>query len=161
LSTLSQRGSWFACTKRHSPSASGDSREFQTGDAYRPLDDILLHLDSHDGERRCALSIRSNRQITASGVPAHFVTAVWRLALEPGETGFRLEHDPAGLMTAPLAVGVADAMHALLREERAHLRGESEGRLCAANSGRGLPGSKALQTAQCPFNRSSTVSRLF
>ena len=89
--------------------------EFQTGDAYRPLDDILLHLESPDGERRCALSIRSNRQITASGVPGDFATAVWQLALEPGETGFRLEHDLAGLMTAPLAGGVADAMHALLR----------------------------------------------
>ena len=67
------------------------------------------------GERRCALSIRINRQITASGVPGDFATAVWQLALEPGETGFRLEHDLAGLMTAPLAAGVADAMHALLR----------------------------------------------
>ena len=89
--------------------------EFQTGEAYRPLDDILLHLDGSLGHRRCALSIRSNRQITASGAPEDFVAALWRLALEPGETEFRLEHDQAGLMTAPLAAGIADAMHAVLR----------------------------------------------
>lgn len=89
--------------------------EFQTGDAYRPLDDVLLHLGKAGTARRCALSIRSNRQITASGMPNDFVLAVWRLSLEPGDTGFRLEHDLAGLVTAPLAAGVEDALHTLLR----------------------------------------------
>src|SRR5439155_25854989 len=76
---------------------------------------ILLHLDKAGTVRRCALSIRSNRQVTAAGMPVDFILAVWRLSLEPGETGFRLEHDLAGLVTAPLAAGVADALHALLR----------------------------------------------
>ena len=59
--------------------------------------------------------MRSNRQFTEAGAPDDFVAAVWRLALEPGETAFKLDHDRAGLMTASLARGVADALHALLR----------------------------------------------
>jgi hypothetical protein len=89
--------------------------EFQTGDAFRPLDDLLLHLENGGKKRGCALSVRSNKQITRSGMPDDFVLAAWRLSLEPGATGFRLEHDLAGLITARLASGVEDALHTLLR----------------------------------------------
>ena len=89
--------------------------EFQTGDAYRPLDDILLHLDGSGGLRRCALSVRSNRQFTEAGAPDDFVAAVWRLALAPGDTNFKIGHDQTGLMTVPLAGKVSDALHAVLR----------------------------------------------
>ena len=118
--------------------------EFQTGDAYRPLDDILLHLNSRAGERRCALSIRSNRQITESRVPDDFVAAVWRLALEPAETGFRLEQDQAGLMTAPLGAGVADAMHALLRAA------EKQDAARSISTAKGKMQSGLLKSFACP-----------
>ena len=38
-----------------------------------------------------------------------------------------------------------------LRKETAYLRGQGEERFRPANSGRALPGSQGLQTAQCPF----------
>ena len=93
--------------------------EFQTGDAFRPVDDLLLHLENAGKTRRCALSVRSNRQITSSGMPEDFVLAVWRLSLEPGATEFQVEHDLAGLITARLASSVEDALHTLLRAAEA------------------------------------------
>ena len=38
-----------------------------------------------------------------------------------------------------------------LRRQRAHIRGEGEGRLCAANSERNLPGSQEAESCPCPF----------
>ncbi len=120
--------------------------EFQTGDAYRPLDDILLHLDKAGTVRHCSLSIRSNRQITAAGMPDDFVRAIWRLSLEPGETGFQLERDLAGLVTTPLGADVDYALHALLRAAAAQDVGRS------VSTPKGKIQSALLKSFECPHD---------
>ena len=66
------------------------------------LDDLLLRLSGPAGECRFALSIKSNQQITSSGFPADFVTAVWEQWLHRGTEILDRARDFLGLVVGPL-----------------------------------------------------------
>src|SRR6476661_8809532 len=50
---------------------------FEARDRGWLLDDLLLELSAADGPCHCALSLKSNAQVTQSGVPDSFTSAIW------------------------------------------------------------------------------------
>ena len=50
---------------------------FQVRDRGWLLDDLLLVLERDGNKQHCALSIKSNLQVTQNGFPADFVKAIW------------------------------------------------------------------------------------
>lgn len=117
--------------------------EFQAR-AWSPFDDILLHLEEEGGPRLCGLSVRSNRQFTQQGAPQEFVDGLWRQALVPDESGFRLERDKMGFITSPLAGRVSDALHAVLRAAGA------QDELRTVPTPRGRIQTAILESFKCP-----------
>ena len=86
---------------------------FQQRADWGDLDDIVLVLESPDGQGTCAFSVKSSRQLTAAGPPLDFVRSVWDLYL--GETGiFRKGKDILGLIAPPASTQVSADLSWLL-----------------------------------------------
>ena len=62
---------------------------------------------------------------------------------------------PMMMSNSPILGGLLLLTAGIYREQRAHLRGESEGRVCAANSGRNLPGSQDAESCALPVRKST------
>jgi len=88
---------------------------FEVRDRGWLLDDLLLVSERGDIERRCALSLKSNNQVTQSGFPAEFVVAVWEQWKSAGPPTFT-DQDLLVLGTARIAETVKIAWDQLLRQ---------------------------------------------
>jgi hypothetical protein len=76
---------------------------FETRDAGNVLDDLRLILKRGQDERRCAISVKSNRQLTKAGFNAEFVHDAWEQWLGRYGSDFDPAKDILGLI-----VGVID-----------------------------------------------------
>jgi hypothetical protein len=87
------------------------------GDGWR-VDDLAVRFE-RPGHGTLGLSIKSDRQVTASGFPAHFVQAVWEQYSDTGSSNpFQRHRDLVGLAVGQLAGTVREAWHTLLRDVR-------------------------------------------
>ena len=64
---------------------------FETRDIAKVLDDLLLMLKHGQNETRCAVSVKSNRQLSKAGFNAEFVRDAW----EQWQCGKGSDFDPA------------------------------------------------------------------
>ncbi len=78
------------------------------------LDDLLLTLESSEIVRRCAFSIKSNKQITKNGAPSDFVNLIWRQYLHENTDKFNSDLDYLGLISKPFAQNVRNKLDVLL-----------------------------------------------
>lgn len=88
------------------------------------LDDALLTLVISGTERKCAISIKSAKQITENGFSTDFVSSAWEQYLVGGP--FVKERYLLCLITCPLAEGVKSAVSTLLQGSRAQKSGSVE-----------------------------------
>jgi len=86
--------------------------DFQTRDLGWTVDDLLLTLGTDGAPSRCALSVKSNSQVTQQGFPADFVEDVWRQWQLAGSP-FQAQQDFVGLVTSRLSQAVRTAWDAL------------------------------------------------
>ena len=89
--------------------------DFQTRPDGWFLDDLLMTLMGSDGIHRCALSVKSNTQFTASGAPSDFVRTIWEQFLDIGPSSFNEASDFMGLVTAPLSIDTREALNFAVR----------------------------------------------
>ena len=90
------------------------------------LDDALLTLKTAGGERKCAMSLKSGKQITKGGFDQEFVSSAWEQYLV-GEP-FIQDRDLLCLVTPPLAGGVITAVSTLLQWSRTQEPADAETR---------------------------------
>jgi hypothetical protein len=84
--------------------------DWQARDAGWHVDDLAVRSVAGTTERAAGLSIKSDRQVTASGFPQHFVTAVWEHWLGLGDARpLHRDQDTVVLVTGSLAAGVDTA----------------------------------------------------
>ena len=76
---------------------------FETRDVGNVLDDLLLILKRGQDETRCAVSVKSNRQLSKAGFNAEFVQDAWEQRQGGEGADFDPEKDMLGLI-----VGVID-----------------------------------------------------
>jgi hypothetical protein len=67
---------------------------FETRDAGNVLDDLQLVLKRGSDETRCAVSVKSNRQLTKLGFNSEFVQDAWEQWGGGHGSGFDSEKDP-------------------------------------------------------------------
>lgn len=80
------------------------------------LDDLLLELSGSNGTIQCALSLKSNAQITQSGFPESFTTAIWEQARRTTPSVFNRDRDLLCLGIGRIADGVRAAWALLLKQ---------------------------------------------
>jgi len=84
------------------------------------LDDMVLDLvDAKQNQHQIAISVKSNVQISESGFPGEFVTAVWEHWLHQGTNKFTAASDYLALATVPIQVEVSRAWQSLLTKAMA------------------------------------------
>src|ERR1039457_4539371 len=76
---------------------------FEVRDRGWLLDDLLLVLESGGSKRHCALSLKSNAQVTRSGFPQDFVAAIWEQRNASGIPLFSPDRDLLALGVAAVA----------------------------------------------------------
>ena len=76
---------------------------FETRDVGNPLDDLMLTLKRGQDVTRCAVSVKSTRQLTKAGFNSEFVGDAWEQWQGGGGSDFDREKDILGLI-----VGVID-----------------------------------------------------
>jgi|GEM_PF-742907 len=91
--------------------------DWQTRDSGWLLDDLLVSL-ARPAKARLALSIKSDRQVTGSGFPASFVTALWEQRLGKGtsHSDFSAAADLLGLVVGEIGEKVREDWDELLRQ---------------------------------------------
>lgn len=110
--------------------------------------------------RRLALSIKSNEQISANGLPASFVEDTWEQYLKDTADPFDVHKDYLGLISAPLETEVKNDLSDMQRwanfMEDARFMTEVESK----GSGNAVKRS-LLQSLQCPasLNSQQTVTK--
>src|SRR5216683_936215 len=91
--------------------------DWQARDAGWLADDLALSCNALGETRAAGLSIKSNRQVTASGFPANFVEIAWRHWLGEGTARKPQDHsDAVVLITGQLAHNVETAWSKTLSE---------------------------------------------
>jgi hypothetical protein len=76
---------------------------FETRDSGQLLDDLLLVLQRENQTTRCAISVKSNRQLTNAGFNEEFVQDAWEQLLRPAGPNFNPETDLLGLIVGPIS----------------------------------------------------------
>lgn len=89
---------------------------FEVRDRGWLLDDLLLVLESGGSKRHCALSLKSNAQVTRSGFPQDFVAAIWEQRNASGIPVFSPDRDLLALGVAAVAGTVKAAWDQLLAQ---------------------------------------------
>lgn len=79
------------------------------------FDDVLLLLESPQGIRRVAISIKSNKQFNTKGCPAEINQALWEQFLHHDSSVFNKETDSLCLVEAPISTNIAEATNQLLQ----------------------------------------------
>ena len=92
-----------------------DRIERQAGD-WEPFGDLLLTVPNSDGKIvKCGCSVKSNRQITASGCDTEMRDNLWNVVAKPV---FNLESDALGLFCAELSKNVSQPLNELCQQAR-------------------------------------------
>ena len=91
-----------------------DHLDFQTSASGWLLDDILVTTQSGTVRRRVALSVKSNKQLTARRAPQDFVKAIWEQSMHIGSDAFDASSDFMGLLTTPLPGAARASVDGLL-----------------------------------------------
>jgi len=120
---------------------------WQVGESGWRLDDLLVETGS---EARCAISIKSNVQVTAGGAPQDFVRRCWEQLLEPGP--FDEGRDLLALVQAPGGAGVRADIHELLRAARSRSDGNTARRIATTRRKKVL-----LASFGCPDDLAAKV----
>jgi hypothetical protein len=92
--------------------------EFQTRPDGWFLDDVLVTTAIQASRHRFALSLKSNRQFTATSAPPEFVTAAWEQWLHIGSTVFDRSLDFIGIVTVPLSAAAGSSLSGLMEKAR-------------------------------------------
>jgi len=96
-----------------------DQLDFEVRDSGWLLDDLAVTLQGTEGKRVCAISIKSDRQVTCRGFPNDFTERVWEQWLcaeaEPFDAG---RGDVFCLVVGKLADGVESAWNGVAREAK-------------------------------------------
>jgi hypothetical protein len=92
---------------------------WQVRDTGRLLDDLAVTFDAADGSHTAEISIKSHRQVMASGFPQNFVEAAWEEWFNTESRSFNPSRDLLVLCTGKIANEVFEAWHLLLRESLA------------------------------------------
>src|ERR1017187_6276586 len=77
--------------------------DFEARDRGWLLDDLLITLSNSTGTSHCALSIKSNEQVTLSGFPADFTTSIWEQARQAAPAVFQVDRDLLALGVSRIA----------------------------------------------------------
>jgi hypothetical protein len=91
---------------------------FEVKESGWVLDDLLLTAKNKNGLTRCAVSVKSNARLSASGLDGEFVLDAWGQWRGVGGSTFDREKDYLGLATIPAAASVAHDWNALVGEAR-------------------------------------------
>jgi hypothetical protein len=94
------------------------SLDFQTRPDGWFLDDVLVTTAIEASRHRFALSLKSNRQFTATSAPSEFVTAAWEQWLHIGSTVFDRSLDFIGIVTVPLSAAAGSSLSGLMEKAR-------------------------------------------
>jgi hypothetical protein len=111
---------------------------FEVSESGWILDDLLLIATSQSGMTRCAVSIKSNGRLSASGLDKEFASDAWRQWNGLTGSDFNRERDYLGLATIPSGNSVERNWNELVAEargtqpERFGLRVKGNGPLSAA-----------------------------
>lgn len=94
--------------------------DFQTGTGPNRwfLDDVLVTTAVGPHQHRFALSVKSNKQFTATSAPSDFVTAAWEQWLHIGSPVFEAQQDFMGIVTAPLSYAAKTSLDGLVDKAR-------------------------------------------
>ena len=90
--------------------------EFETRDRGWLLDDVLLTFSKGDSTSHCAVSIKSNAQVTQNGFPADFTSAIWEQTRQTEPPVFAQDRDLLVLGIARLPETVRTAWDHLLTQ---------------------------------------------
>jgi hypothetical protein len=92
--------------------------DFQTRPDGWFLDDVLVTTAIEASRHRFALSLKSNRQFTATSAPSEFVTAAWEQWLHIGSAVFDRSLDFIGIVTLPLSAVAESSLSGLMDKAR-------------------------------------------
>ncbi len=136
--------------------------DWQTRESGWLLDDLLVSV-ARPEKGRLALSIKSDRQVTGSGFPDSFVTALWEQRLGKGTpaSDFSMETDFLGLVVGELGNEVEENWNELLRQ--CLNLASNPSRLVTRYTTEVIssPGGRALfESLRCPAEVSTTATDL-
>lgn len=112
--------------------------QFETRESGRLMDDQLLVMRNRERETRCAISVKSDSRLTASGLDREFVEDAWRQWDGVDGAVFDRENDFLGLAMRPVTLSVAKDWDEILIQARESEPGRVvdgfrlEGRMSAA-----------------------------
>jgi hypothetical protein len=90
--------------------------DFEVRDKGWLLDDLAITLDRNGEISRCALSIKSNEQVTTAGFPSDFVAAIWQQQRQTSSSDFLAGRDLLALGVGRISLGVRTAWDQLLSQ---------------------------------------------
>ena len=90
--------------------------DFEARDRGWLLDDLLITSSSNASTTHCALSIKSNEQVTASGFPIDFTASIWEQARQTSPAVFQMDRDLLALGVSRIATAAETAWDLLLRQ---------------------------------------------
>jgi len=88
------------------------------------FDDLLLSMKTAGKSRRIAISVKSGQQLTTNGIPADLNMLLWQQYRKEISDVFQVGQDALCLVEPPLATGLSDNLHMLLREAYEQEAGE-------------------------------------
>jgi hypothetical protein len=91
---------------------------FEVKESGWVLDDLLLVAKNKNETTRCAVSVKSDARLSASGLDGEFVSDAWRQWRGVVGSTFDRERDYLGLATIPASTSVARDWNALVVEAR-------------------------------------------
>jgi hypothetical protein len=133
--------------------------DWQVRDDGWLIDDLVVSSNASGSERAAALSIKSNRQVVASGFPKHFVESAWEQWLGHNtERKFNEDRDALVIATGQLANNVGQAWAKLLMEALQTTSERLLARLSTAKKSKSPQSSKTQRSLftslHCPKNLS-------
>lgn len=90
--------------------------DFEARDRGWLLDDLLITLSNSGSTTHCALSIKSNEQVTAKGFPIDFTASIWEQARQTSPAVFQMDRDLLALGVSRIATAAETAWDLLLRQ---------------------------------------------
>ncbi|HUZ95810.1 MAG TPA: hypothetical protein VMU57_12955 [Edaphobacter sp.] len=90
---------------------------FEARDSGQVLDDLLLVLKHGNETTRCAISVKSNRQLTKAGFNAEFVQDAWDQWDATTGSGFNRETDLLGLIVGVIDIQTLEEWRGLQKQD--------------------------------------------
>ncbi len=90
--------------------------DFEARDRGWLLDDLLITMSNAAAPGFCALSIKSNEQVTTSGFPTDFTASIWEQARQVSPPVFQMDRDLLAIGVSRIATAAEAAWDLLLRQ---------------------------------------------